>query len=79
MLPTEIRISIIAGEKKHVAVMIQDPAAVKAALAGTESQSLLDEVIAFSEGVLANHPDAGKLEITAENAHKHLSTIPVQS
>jgi hypothetical protein len=56
---TDLRISIISGDDKHVAVHVSDAQAVKNSLGA----GLFSKLVEFAESILSEHNDADKVEV----------------
>lgn len=69
----ELKITIQADDKT-VLVHVVDPYECAIAAKGSEDSALLADVVEFCEDVLEGNADAGKLEITPENAAEVLGT-----
>lgn len=59
MKATELRISVIAGDEKHVSVHVSEAQSVKQAL----GPGLFSDLLQFAESVLDTHGDADKVEV----------------
>jgi len=72
ILVTDIRLSVIAGNEKHVAVQVDAAQAVKKSVGA----GLFADLVQFAETVLSLHGDAEKVEIGFDEKTQKVTISP---
>jgi hypothetical protein len=72
---TDIRLSVIAGEDKHVSVHVSEAQAVKKHVGG----GLFSDLVQFAETILQAHGDAEKVEIGWDETKQTVTISPASS